>query len=133
MYRTLLFSSLAAAILYGFFKLFRFWYRSYTSPLRRLPGPPSSSFLWGNLKAMREAGPAVLQQQWLEQYGGTLAYPGFFGVRLASLHSLGTVLNRSNPVAPFDDDRYSVRETLTSPDSQLTVFQGTGVYSQSFD
>lgn len=41
---------LSLPILYGVFKLLRFAYAEYTSPLRLLPGPKSTHWIFGNFK-----------------------------------------------------------------------------------
>jgi len=41
--------------LYSVYKLLRFFYNNLTSPLRVLPGPPSASIMYGNLKQIWEA------------------------------------------------------------------------------
>lgn len=39
-----------ALVLYGLYKLLELVYKEYTSPIRDLPGPKSSSWLYGNFK-----------------------------------------------------------------------------------
>lgn len=58
-----------------------FVWRATTTPLRHVPGPPSPSLLWGNLKIIQAAENSVPQEQWAAQYGPTIAYRGIFGVR----------------------------------------------------
>ncbi|KAG1852910.1 cytochrome P450 [Suillus tomentosus] len=48
------------------------------SPLRVLQGPKGTSWLYGNLKDIFKAENSVLHEQWVEQYGTTLKYKGFF-------------------------------------------------------
>ena len=55
-------------------------WRALTSPLRHLPGPPTDSLFWGNFKIINEAENSVPQEQWVDQYGPTIAYRGIFGV-----------------------------------------------------
>ena len=48
-------SLVAAPLSYGAYKLFMFFYTQWTSPLHFLPGPPNSSFLFGNMKEIWKA------------------------------------------------------------------------------
>lgn len=48
-------SLLATLGAFGVYKLVAAFINNTTSPLRRLPGPPSPSFIWGNLKDIWEA------------------------------------------------------------------------------
>jgi hypothetical protein len=51
----LLASLVAAPLSYGAYKLFLFFYAQWTSPLHVLPGPPNSSFIFGNMKEIWKA------------------------------------------------------------------------------
>ncbi|KAJ7797749.1 cytochrome P450 [Mycena olivaceomarginata] len=76
----LLASIAGTLIAYSLFKILRLWYQELNSPLRHLPGPRSSSFIYGNGKELlRDNGPAV-QEKWVQTYGRTLKYPFFFGL-----------------------------------------------------
>lgn len=79
-------SIVVVGALYALWKAVKLAYRSYSSPLRLLPGPPSESLLFGNFKAILEAENSVLQEKWLEEYGDTIAYPGFLGVSPSIYH-----------------------------------------------
>ena len=47
--------SLASFLLvYGIYKIFSFVYDKLTSPLRHVPGPPSPSFIHGNVRQLSE-------------------------------------------------------------------------------
>ena len=39
-------------LIYGLYKIFAFIYDEVTSPMRNVPGPPNSSFLYGNFKEL---------------------------------------------------------------------------------
>ena len=52
-----------------------------TTPLRDLPGPPSASLIWGNLKLLADEEGLNVQEQWATQYGPTIAFKSFLGVR----------------------------------------------------
>lgn len=69
--------------------------RQCRSPLRLLPGPPSRSFLMGNLSEMHDMENTNLIHTWEEAYGSSWVYRGFFGgYRLITtdLRALGYVL-----------------------------------------
>jgi len=62
------------------FRIARFFWRCATSPLHELPGPASTSWLYGNVREFIEAGQAVLWDHWTEIYGNTFKFSTFFGV-----------------------------------------------------
>ncbi|TFK61485.1 cytochrome P450 [Pluteus cervinus] len=66
-------------ILYGVFKFAEIYYNQWTSPIRDLPGPKSPSWLWGNIWEI-SSDPPTIQEKWVEQYGLTIKYKGFFGM-----------------------------------------------------
>ena len=67
--------------------------RNAKSPLRKLPGPPSQSWLYGNVKYIFERGQSVAWDEWMVTYGKTFQYPSMFNVRFFSRYSqLDTVL-----------------------------------------
>jgi hypothetical protein len=93
----LLASLVAAPLSYGTYKLFLFFYDQWTSPLRVLPGPPSTSLFFGNMKEISNAvcvsrltleldscslqENSVLHEKWVNEYGSTITYDVLFGVR----------------------------------------------------
>ena len=62
------------------FRVLRFFWRCATSPLRQLPGPASTSWLYGNVREFTEAGQTVLWDHWTEIYGNTFKFATFFNV-----------------------------------------------------
>ncbi|KAH9847045.1 hypothetical protein C2E23DRAFT_535887 [Lenzites betulinus] len=52
------------------------WWR-FTSPLRKLPGPPSGHWLHGNLDDVYEARRIMCLDEWAEQYGPAIRFGGF--------------------------------------------------------
>jgi hypothetical protein len=53
---TQLVGSFASVLLvYGIYKISTFIYDEVTSPIRHLPGPPSASFLYGNIKELSQS------------------------------------------------------------------------------
>ena len=58
-------------------------WRQHRSPLRALPGPPSASWLYGNLEEMHEQENNNLVARWTARYGPAFVYRGFLsGPRL---------------------------------------------------
>ena len=48
--------SLASLLLvYGIYKIFAFIHNGLTSPLRHVPGPPSTNLIYGNFKQLSES------------------------------------------------------------------------------
>ncbi|KAH8102301.1 cytochrome P450 [Cristinia sonorae] len=68
-----------AVLVVALWKLGPIFVRSLRSPLRRLPGPPSPSWIWGQFKEIFKAEHSVLHEKWIEQYGHTISYAGMFG------------------------------------------------------
>jgi hypothetical protein len=50
-----LLSAGATLLAFGIWKTIEFFYTQYKSPLRALPGPKSSGFIFGNLKEIIKA------------------------------------------------------------------------------
>ncbi|PKY54087.1 cytochrome P450 [Rhizophagus irregularis] len=50
----------------------------YISPLRKFPGPPSESLLYGNLKTLMREEYGVPQLRWIKKYGNVIKYHGLF-------------------------------------------------------
>lgn len=53
-----------------------------TSPLRNIPGPPNSNWVYGNLKEIFAAENSVLHEGWVAKYGNTIKYKGWLSVRI---------------------------------------------------
>lgn len=66
------------------FTLVKSQIRNAKSPLRKLPGPPSQSWLFGNVKYIFERGQSFAWDEWRATYGQTFHYPSMFNVRLLS-------------------------------------------------
>ncbi|KZT05294.1 cytochrome P450 [Laetiporus sulphureus 93-53] len=66
-----------AALAYALWKLVPFVYRLWISPMRDLPGPSNPSWIYGNLKQIRNSEEAVLHEAWTETYGKTINYKGW--------------------------------------------------------
>ncbi|KAF8581822.1 cytochrome P450 [Ramaria rubella] len=73
-WKSILLGTTILAIVYGVWKvLYLFIIRPYLSPLRNLPGPKSSSILFGNFSEIFKAGPGELHAKWVDEYGITLS------------------------------------------------------------
>ncbi|KAH9885222.1 cytochrome P450 [Cubamyces lactineus] len=53
--------------------------RPYRSSLRSLPGPPASSWLYGNLKTIHAEDISAPQERWAAEYGSNIVYRDFLG------------------------------------------------------
>ncbi|KAI0643935.1 cytochrome P450 [Trametes meyenii] len=58
-------------------KLWSILTRPYTTALRNLPGPPSSSWIFGNMKTLQEEEESITQERWAAEYGPNITYRGF--------------------------------------------------------
>ncbi|KAF8904748.1 cytochrome P450 [Gymnopilus junonius] len=52
---------------------------SGSSPISKIPGPPSSSFLFGHLRELLKGQVGEFQFKWKEQYGNVIRYKGILG------------------------------------------------------
>ena len=78
---------LATPLLIFAFTLVKSQIRSAKSPLRKLPGPPSQSWLYGNIGQIFERGQSVAWDEWMSTYGKTFRYPAMFNVHSLYHHS----------------------------------------------
>ncbi|KAJ3001534.1 hypothetical protein NUW54_g6359 [Trametes sanguinea] len=58
-----------AASAYGLWKVHQWWRYAFRSPLRNLPGPPSASFIYGNMKEVFEVEDHSRPDEWFARYG----------------------------------------------------------------
>ncbi|EIN09227.1 cytochrome P450 [Punctularia strigosozonata HHB-11173 SS5] len=88
-----------ALMIYVIWRFIRFNIATLASPLRNLPGPSSSSFIYGNFLEIWNADMSALHEEWVDRYGVTYAYKGFFSrSRLFTLDpaALGYILNNTS-------------------------------------
>ncbi|EKM83173.1 hypothetical protein AGABI1DRAFT_118526 [Agaricus bisporus var. burnettii JB137-S8] len=65
---------------YVFCKLARFvWWEYVSNPLSDFPGPANPSWIYGNMKQIRDAENSVLHESWTGEFGKTIKYKFFFG------------------------------------------------------
>ncbi|KAF8626325.1 hypothetical protein AX15_004986 [Amanita polypyramis BW_CC] len=104
-----LFISLVA---FSLFKLASFLYRS---PLRYLPGPKSSSWIYGNLREIWENDNSVVHEKWVSVYGPTLRYNGPLGMtRLFTVDTkaLAHIIMNGSIYQKTDVARYALGQLL---------------------
>lgn len=81
----------------------------YMSPLGDIPGPPSPSFLYGNMHEIQNSEASIVREQWVDMYGPTLKYKGWLNVdRLYTLdtRAIHHVLTHSNDYPKMELSRY---------------------------
>lgn len=106
-------SALVLSTCYVLSDLIALLWRQYFSPLQRLRGPPSPSFLFGNLREMYNQENTGLLYDWNATYGSTYAYKGFLGgsrLLTTDLTAITHILSRSDTYQKPD----FVRESLTA-------------------
>ncbi|OBZ67964.1 Cholesterol 24-hydroxylase [Grifola frondosa] len=76
---TFVLSLIVAGLSFAFalWKIYSTLLRPYRTSLRNLPGPPSPSWLFGNLKEIWNDESSVLHEEWVKQYGPNIIYRGF--------------------------------------------------------
>ncbi|KAI0357859.1 cytochrome P450 [Trametes cingulata] len=92
-----------------------FLIRPITTPLKNLPGPPSPSWLWGNLKVIHEEDNSVPQERWAAEYGPIITYKSFFSMdRLwtLDLRALNHILTHSADYQKPDGARRNLAKIL---------------------
>ncbi|KAI0633801.1 cytochrome P450 [Trametes polyzona] len=68
----------AAALLYVGWRLYRFWSFVYRTPLRNLPGPPVSSWIYGNQPDIERVDDTLQPDLWFARYGKNFVDRDFF-------------------------------------------------------
>lgn len=108
-------SASSVLVAFGCWKLGKRVWHNLRSPLRALPGPKGTSWLYGNLKDIFIAENSVLHEQWVRQYGTTLKYKGFFfSDRLFTMdtRALNHVLTHSSDYQKPAQVRYNLARIL---------------------
>ncbi|KAG2339110.1 cytochrome P450 [Suillus weaverae] len=111
----LVLSASSGLVAFGCWKLGERVWHNLRSPLRALPGPKGTSWLYGNLKDIFNAENSVLHEQWVGQYGTTLKYKGFFfSDRLFTMdtRALNHVLTHSSDYQKPSQVRYNLSRIL---------------------
>lgn len=106
----------AAAAAYALWKvLYFFVIERFTSPLRDLPSPPNPSWLYGNLQEISEAENSVRQEAWVQEYGTTLKYKGWFSrdrVYTIDMRAMNHILTHSYDFPKPPLARWSLSQIL---------------------
>ncbi|KAG2131029.1 cytochrome P450 [Suillus clintonianus] len=111
----LVLSASSVLVAFGCWKLGERVWRNLRSPLRALPGPKGTSWIYGNLKDIFNAENSVLHEQWVKQHGTTLKYKGFFySDRLFTMdtRALNHVLTHSSDYQKPSQVRYNLSRIL---------------------
>ncbi|KAG9081114.1 hypothetical protein FS749_007831 [Ceratobasidium sp. UAMH 11750] len=88
---------------------------SWRSPLRHLAGPKNENLILGNLMSLVKAQNSTVWEEWVEKYGKTLRYRGFFGsYQLATLdmRAVNFVLSHSTTFPKSERNRKSLARAL---------------------
>ena len=99
-------------------------WRQHFSPLRHLRGPPSPSFLLGNLREMYNQENTGLLYDWDAVYGSTYAYKGFFGgprLLTTDLTAVAHILSHSDTYQKPDFVRDNLAAMGAGHESILTT------------
>ncbi|KAH7910533.1 cytochrome P450 [Hygrophoropsis aurantiaca] len=115
MIQKLVLSATATLIGFGLWKLGKIVLHKFTSPLRNINGPKSTSWLYGNMRDIFKAENSVLHEQWVKEYGQTLKYHGFLNIdRLFTmdLRALNHVLTHSLDYQKPEQVRYNLSQIL---------------------
>ncbi|KAJ6510544.1 cytochrome P450 [Mycena sanguinolenta] len=100
---------------YGLYELFKIVYGELTSPIRRLPGPKSTHWFYGNMRDIFKAENSVLHEQWVQEYGPTIKYKVFFGMTRLYTTDTGALnhfLTNSNIYQKPESSRYILAKML---------------------
>lgn len=112
-------------------KLIKFATKTYQSPLRDLPGPPSPSWIWGQFRVLFNSPIAVPQEEWVAKYGKNIRYTEILNVRPFLLREavglIHTVMNHTQSNRLLTMDTRALNHILT----HSTEFQKTTVARKS--
>ncbi|KAF8802404.1 cytochrome P450 [Phlegmacium glaucopus] len=100
-------------LVYAIYKISTFIHEEMTSPLRDIPGPLSSNFLYGNFKELSASNNSVLQEDWVNQYGTTIQFKGLLGrsrIMTTDLKAINHILFNSYDYQKPDTISYSFRQ-----------------------
>jgi len=72
----------SGAFIFATWSAWKLFIKSWFSPLRRVPGPGSKSFIWGNILEVNRAGDiSKVWEGWFAEFGHVFVAKGFFNVR----------------------------------------------------
>ncbi|KDQ54074.1 hypothetical protein JAAARDRAFT_38679 [Jaapia argillacea MUCL 33604] len=96
--KPLILSAGASVLAYNLYRLVKLVLRPVFSPLRRLQGPRSDSWFYGNFKQIFTTENSTLHEEWVAEYGHTLKYKGMFNldrIVTTDLRAIQHVLSQS--------------------------------------
>ncbi|KAG6809703.1 hypothetical protein H0H92_015069 [Tricholoma furcatifolium] len=105
----------ATLVAYGAYRLLQLIYEEVTSPLRDLPGPPSPSFIYGNMQEIWAAENSILHEKWIKEYGSTIQYKIVFNLRrlyTTDLKALNHILMNTSIYQKPESARYNLTRIL---------------------
>ncbi|KAF8655799.1 hypothetical protein AX16_002885 [Volvariella volvacea WC 439] len=105
----------ATLVLYGLYRLARFYYKDRTSPLRVLPGPKSWNWIWGNLQELVEIENGDQPDKWVKEYGNVIICKGFLGTSrlfVADPKALNHILMNSYTYQKPEQARFMLSEIV---------------------
>ncbi|CDO75989.1 hypothetical protein BN946_scf184922.g2 [Trametes cinnabarina] len=97
----------SAFLVYGLWRLYKRWSFATRSPLRNLPGPPSPSWLYGNMKEVFTTDGHTVPDKWFAQYGKTYVDSGFAmtpQLWTLDLRAIQHILTHSNDYGTPEDN-----------------------------
>nr|BAK09450.1 cytochrome P450 [Postia placenta] len=85
------------------------------SPLRNIPGPPNSSWVYGNMKEIFKEEHTVMHEAWVATYGNTIKYKEWFSrnkLCTVDTRALNYILSHSNKYQKSSVARFILGEVL---------------------
>ncbi|KAL7277334.1 hypothetical protein ACG7TL_009192 [Trametes sanguinea] len=113
-----------AVLLYFLWTFLLLLVRQAISPLRHMPGPPSTSLFMGNLKELHDQENNGLVARWASSYGRAFVYRGFMGGRrlmLADPVAVNYVMSRGYDYPKPDFVRDSLASMAAGYEGLLTA------------
>ncbi|KAF9031343.1 cytochrome P450 [Hymenopellis radicata] len=107
----LLLQLICIPISYGVYKLLQVIYAEFKSPIRSIPGPKASSWLYGNFREIIKADNSVMHEKWISEYGRTLTYKGFLcrsRLMTADTKAINHILNNAYDYPKPDITRFGL-------------------------
>ncbi|KZT02793.1 cytochrome P450 [Laetiporus sulphureus 93-53] len=105
----------AAFVAFVLYKLCVLVIKARSSPLRSLPGPPSPSWIYGNLRQIFTTGSVRMQEIWVERYGETIRYKGWLNqdyLYTIDTKALSHILSHSNDYQKPELARFMISEVI---------------------
>ncbi|KAH7906654.1 cytochrome P450 [Hygrophoropsis aurantiaca] len=104
----------ALSLMFGLWKLIPLIIHRFTSPLRNLPGPKCSKWIYGNVFEIISADKPVFDE-WLKEHGQTFRFRSFLGAHALftmDTRALNHILTHSNDYQKPEHTRYRLTRML---------------------